>query len=616
VPVIRISNFEGTIPKTSPKLLAENQAQIAENCELERGMIQPLRDLEFEFNVGGQDVIDSGSDKVTASGDQVIIAGAKTIYKLVDKWLNWKGEDVDVVKSFIPDVTPRIYFTGDGVPKQTNYDMATEGPSYTWPTTSYRLGVPAPIVPLKVVREGEGNGIVQESISYVWTYVTGWGEESAPSPPSDVVDLQEDEYIHLSGFANPPADMVNATHIRVYRLNTGTSLAEYQLVPYPPDNIPEYEANTAYSLDDRVTYGSKTYKCIQAFTPPPEHAPNEGDYWEEDLDDCLIEDAIANGFDDKREDDELLEAIATEDWEPPPEELAGLHLFVNNILAGFKGSEVYLSVPGYPYAWPDGYALQARHDIVGVGHFGETLVAVTDGVPYYATGTDPSSMTLMDLPYERPCVGGAKSVVSTEGGVIYPSDDGLFMVSREGGTLLTRELFTKEQWQAKSLANLMSAFYDDKYFAFFSGASTGFILNMQKMRIIDFSISGKTFYDVITVGDYLYVLIEDPDTGSYDVYTWEEAATELTYTWKSKVFHLFSPFNFNAGRIVADDEVDFRLYVDGVLKWSKNIQSDEIFRMPGGYTGKDIELEVVGTSDIDLMAIATSIDELIQAAEE
>ncbi len=521
-----------------------------------------------------------------------------------DAWLHW-NVDVDVVKSFIPSSDHRIYFTGDSTPKQTNDTLATSGAFYTWPTTTYPLGVTAPTVPLTAA-QASGGTHTAKTVVYVYTYVTAWGEESAPSPPSNILDVTANYYVQLSGFV---AGGTNVTHIRLYRLNTGTALAEYQLVPYPVDNITAYSNSTDYVTDDRVTYQGLTYICIQANGPGSAvKAPTDTDYWTVDVNDCEDADAVASGVDDKRENSELGEVISVEDWDTPPSDLAGLHLFVNNILVGFSGNEVYLSVPGYPYAWPAKYANRCDYPVVAIGHYGETLVVMTDSRPYISIGTDPASMTLKRLPYVRPCL-AKDGAVSSERGVIYPSDDGFWIINSSGGRLLTKNLFTKAQWEAKDLTNMICAYWDDKLYTFFKGTGTGFYIDMDDMRVIDLSIVGdKQFYDAKIFEDYLYVLIAQYD---YDVYSWEQASTELTYTWESKDFQFFSPFNFTVGRIVADGSVTVKLYVDGTLKHTETATDDSIFRMPSGYRGKVTKIKLTGTSDIDLVAIATSIDELI-----
>ena len=60
------------------------------------------------------------------------------------------------------------------------------------PTTTYRLGVPAPDGAPTVAVSGTGNeGAIDITTAYVYTFVTEFGEEGPPSPPSEFVEFEE-----------------------------------------------------------------------------------------------------------------------------------------------------------------------------------------------------------------------------------------------------------------------------------------------------------------------------------------------------------------------------------------------------------------------------------------
>lgn len=62
------------------------------------------------------------------------------------KWLSWLT-DVDVATTTsLNDEEQRIYYTGDGVPKVTNYELAAQGGG-PYPVASYDLGIPIPTAP-------------------------------------------------------------------------------------------------------------------------------------------------------------------------------------------------------------------------------------------------------------------------------------------------------------------------------------------------------------------------------------------------------------------------------------------------------------------------------------
>ncbi len=128
---IKITNFLGIAPKISPELLGAQFAQTAVNLNPYSGDLIPYRVPKEAGN--------------TNRG-----AGVKTIYPLrdpndatVNKWLSWTS-DVDIaVPTTLDEEEQRIYYTGDGVPKVTDYSLAVTGAG-PYPVASYNLGLPLP----------------------------------------------------------------------------------------------------------------------------------------------------------------------------------------------------------------------------------------------------------------------------------------------------------------------------------------------------------------------------------------------------------------------------------------------------------------------------------------
>lgn len=125
---LKIAKFFGEAPKISPELLPDTVAQYAYNLDLSSGDLLPYR-------------------RPAASATLDKTGTIKTIYPLKNPdgtlaWLHWTT-DVDVATAQIEnDTSQRVYYTGDGVPKVTNYALATSGAQF--PTQSYTLGLPLP----------------------------------------------------------------------------------------------------------------------------------------------------------------------------------------------------------------------------------------------------------------------------------------------------------------------------------------------------------------------------------------------------------------------------------------------------------------------------------------
>jgi hypothetical protein len=130
MPAVKLTTFLGTAPKISPELLPNTAAQIANNCKLYSGDLIPYPQPVIVGNTGRSGAI-------------------KTLFALRDpdtdekKWLSWLT-DVDIaVASKTNRDEQRFYYSGDGKPKVSNYELATTG-APPFPVSSYDLGLPIP----------------------------------------------------------------------------------------------------------------------------------------------------------------------------------------------------------------------------------------------------------------------------------------------------------------------------------------------------------------------------------------------------------------------------------------------------------------------------------------
>jgi hypothetical protein len=168
MPAQRIKQFSGVIPRVDPRDIPENAAQDATNVFLTSGRIDPMLQ----------------PTTVATTRSSLV----QTIYRLFNGtssyWLNWL-EQVDVAESPVyVSNNARIAFTSHSFePRQTDLTLASA--SLPYPAQWYVLGVTPPITEATCSSIVGGSGTV-ESRSYVYTYVTQWGEESAPSPASVV----------------------------------------------------------------------------------------------------------------------------------------------------------------------------------------------------------------------------------------------------------------------------------------------------------------------------------------------------------------------------------------------------------------------------------------------
>lgn len=533
--IIDIRQFFGEIPKVNSRLLADGYAEQADNCRLESGKLQAMN--------GVLSIKDAQPD-------------SETIYKMQSEFLEWNS-NVDVVKALVADSGDRIFYTGDGYPKDTNATLALSGAS-PYPAGSRRLGIPAPTAPLVVSLTGSAGTEIERSSSYIYTIVGKWEDgsevESGPSTPTAVFEIYEGITPVLTGFTDATATGVYTTHFRIYRLNPGNSGAEYQYV--------DEMATTEISYTDLVT------------------------------------------------DDDLGEVLPSEIWAAPDENLDGLIATSHGLVFGFAGNTIYPSEVFIPYSFPPNYTLVTESDIVGFGYTGSMVVALTKTVPYLLYGSSPESLELQRLGYQQPCI-SSKSIVDVPGGVIYASPDGLFMINESGvGSNITRNLFSKKQWKDLSPVNLIGIYYDDAYFGFFEGTTDAFRLNLENGEYQPLTTENAVYGVHYSSVDDLMYLIQAKDTGR-EIVAWDSGDL-VSYTWKSKEYTGFSDV-FSAGMVDSDfseGPVYFNLYVDGVIVMTSSILSNDIFLIPPIY-GNVFQVKVTGKSQVNRIIIAQAYEDIV-----
>lgn len=129
---VKITTFLGKAPKISPELLPNAAAQIAQNCKLYSGDLIPYPQPVVVDNTGRTGVVE-------------------TLYALRNpddatdlKWLSWPTEvDIAIASSNLQD-EQRFYYSGDGAPKVSNYELAVTGAA-PYPVNYYDLGLPIPL---------------------------------------------------------------------------------------------------------------------------------------------------------------------------------------------------------------------------------------------------------------------------------------------------------------------------------------------------------------------------------------------------------------------------------------------------------------------------------------
>ncbi len=561
--VAAFTGFRGMRPVVAPKLLPENFARPAVNTSLQSGNLRPYFPPQQQEVLGKQ------------NGD------IKTLYKLTDSvWLHWL-EEVNVARIPIENNDRnRVAFTGTDIPRVTDELLAISGGGNNYPEVSYALGVPAPDKILEVDRylkppdgvqlNWDIAGTAEDEIGnriarvYTYTFVNQFGEEGPPADPSQIAYTNDDECADLSNFAGAPTGPYLIEKVRIYRsITSATGQATYLLV----DEVP--------------------FPVVEPYR------------------DC-------------KKDTELGEAIQSETWFPPPDDLKGITAMANGMLVGFKDNTLYFSEPYQGHAWPEDYTRAVDHDVVGLAAAGNMLFVMTVGYPYIAVGNHPEVMSLNKLERSQACV-SSRSIVDMGSGAIYASTEGLVLLTTGGAQLITSGVFNRRIWSYVDPTNLHGYFYKDSYFAFYkrpAGAAPepdipdegGFIFDPEQRDVV--------FTDVVADAAYFdpvdgFLHFADKLTTQNERFAWDgDSDNKLTFRWKSREIEARRT-NFTAARVSAlAYPITFKLYADDVVKLTKTVQNKRPFRLPSGFTSRDWAVEVEGVEEIEGVFFADTMEEL------
>lgn len=557
---IAISKFDGMAPRVAPRQLNPTMAQMALNCKL-WSTLAPFKEPKI-INTPTRSGIKKtiymiGQSPVTTPAGSHPISGAPIngmalngegqpiIAPTVDGseldasagiWLHWTG-DVNVARGFVQnDTSDRVYYTGDGVPKVTDVTMAVAGGT-NYPMTFYNLGVPFPTTaPTLAAIGGSGSA---DTRTYVTTFVTGWGEESSPSDASAPITVTAVQSVVVTRAATPPVGAYNITHWRVYRVNTGTSGAEYQFVAEVPIATATYTDSTL----------------------------------------------SAN----------LGEVLPTLGWLPPPSTLVGLINLPNGGMAGFYSNTLCFCEPWKPYAWPIKYQLTTDTDIVAVAACSAGVVVTTARGVYLCAGSDPASMSMIKLNSPQACA-SKRSMVSFGGGVAYASPDGIMATSGSEPVNMTDAYFTRDEWQALNPKSMNACIQDGRYYCFYDNGTTqgGFIIdptNSVAGLIFINTYATAAFSDALT--DALYLMTD------INIVKWDAGTTNKVFLWKSKVFTHNKPSNMSYGQVFAAKyPVKVLYYGDGALRHTQNANNDRPYRLPSGFKCRDWEVAIESDKEV------------------
>lgn len=548
---IAIKTFRGTAPRLAPRKLEHHSAQVANDVDLWSGDLQSLKD-NLQVNIP------------TKAG--VI----QTIFKLGALWLHW-NEIVNVARSPVSTSNAdRVYYSGHYNPKSTDEDLAqTSGTDY--PTDWYRLGLPAPDTAVSVAHTGGSS--TNQTRSYVYTYVTAWGEEGPPSDPSTEYTAAGDATWNLTAMDGKPLNngtissivvgggVATVTCSAAHFLETGDYVG-FDSVTGTGD-LPAAFNDAGYLQITRVSTTVFTVVLIPSGTFTAGNWSREAPIQLTSMAKRIyrtvsgefrfvaeLPDAATTTYDDSIADADLGEALPSAEWVSPPADLKGLITLPNGSLCGFKNNVLSFSEPFKPYAWPANYDLTFAYEIVAIAASGNSVVVATVGNPYIVTGRDPSEMTPLELEIYQACV-SARSMVSVLNGAIYASPDGLVYVPVAGTPeLITRSWFKEKDWAELNPSSMHCYKYDDRYYAIYTGA--GPEQNINGLIVFDPAERDSTVTNLTIIADAGHSQLEEDRLYFMEdgvIKEFNEGGEHHSFTWRSKVFTLPLPVKMKAAQV-------------------------------------------------------------------
>ena len=389
---------------------------------------------------------------------------------------------------------------------------------------------------------------VVETRFYVYTHVNDMGEESAPSPVSEMVELDQRDTVNLSIVAAPSGR--NIDRWRFYRSNVGTQNAAFQFISEGPIG---------------TTSGTDAMLSSQ-----------------------------------------LGEVIPTTTWAEPPSGLRGLVNMPNGVMAGYVDNYVAFCEPFVAYAWPVEYQITTEFPIVALGVFGQTLVVFHKGGVDYISGADSASMSMQKDVSKQACI-SPRSVVEVDGGVVFASADGLCLASSQGVQVLTAGKFTRTDWlTAVGTSTIFCAYSEGTVLVYGFGGGEIFYLNLASGKIGQVTFAQN--YSAVYVDRTTDSIYGANGTNVFKLFS----SGKRTGIWKSKLQVMPSQTGFAWLAVesdFADGPVTVRWYGDGVLRYTATVANRTPVRLPVG-RWLEHEVEVESASWLNKVTLASSGDEL------
>jgi hypothetical protein len=632
---IQINEFRGVMPKLANDKLPNDRAQIA------RGLKTASRELVAYRRSTADQALAGTSYKSLFE----YLEGSNRHWVYSDSLLFWARSPI------ADDSFERMYYVGESGEYRA---FANDINSAPWDFTAdyYEPGADSGSAPTITPTAPDF-----EAISYYYSYVSRYGEEGPGSTITSITNGDAGVRTQVDDIDYPSTDDQNITavgsarpKIRVYRIDETNTTAKMIV------EAEWFDATHAYIQGDYVFYGGggtyDLYECTNA--GGHSGAWNAGNFTQGE--DVAPADATTPT------NDNFL-------WDRAPANLTNLRSHPGGFFVASIGNTLYFTEPFQPHAWPEDYKIPLDSEIVGIGVYGSTIVVCTDAWIYTFSGPHPSTLYKVKGPFQ-PCL-SQRAVVEVDNGVMFPSAEGFQRVSGQGVENVTQEFFAPEDWDNFELSTMHGIFYNKAYYGFFKSSTyEGFLI----IDFISQSITSGVDYHYaahVSLSDGIFrtIFASDITTTALNISQWDNDTTAYNnFHWKSPRYILEKPANFKVAQVILDSDflsdvedlvedndtlvdlntalfaadlrgalngnmineedingdtlysisslgiqsyVEFNVYVDSVLKFTKQVSDSTMFKLPRGFKDKKWEIEVKGMIPVKRITMATSTEEIV-----
>ena len=612
---LALTSFIGEAPKISPRLLPDQAAQVAQEVKVSSGSLVPLYEDNKILNF--DDNIVSVYKWYLNSTDHVWLV-SDTKFK-VEKSPIFNDENSRIIINYFDSKETRVTDSVLANPSK-NADGVTYKPLKLTKSNTYSLEVPS-ITSATMAVSGSGTEN-KESRSYAIALVREWSDGKL-----DVGALY--------------APIKTSTGALTVDVCTGQKVVISD-IKVPSTAYSDAGVRKAYVYRTEVTSdGTTSYNFVASFD--------------------ITSSTTTYSFTDSVAPENVAESAVSLEWDVPPP-MRDIISLGNGVLVGYNDYDVYFSYPYQAHAWPSTYRVTVDYEIVGVGAFGNTVVVCTKGSPYLILVQDPASATVRTVNGNYPCL-SASSILSTANGVFFASSGGLVLINSTSPKYYTEDLLTKDEWPRFNPEYLSASSYQDNYVGVSNTEDvySGFMIHTTdpSSGIIELSRNARFVYSDPQDNSLYFIQNDGMSTQlvKYDAPSGTSDERFRSFRWKSKKFisseglntlscvrvkaeygislirdtveyvDVDAPINadtLNTGYInhavnintvyseLKDgNAVLFTYYVDGVAKFTKLIYSSDPVRLPSGFRGHEIEIEVIASIPVYSVELASSMGELL-----